>query len=165
MPDQNGKWQDGIMPAAVSVDEKDQRVSCAMAYLNPKVRSRPNLTIRTETYVQRILFEGTRAVGAEVKGKSGTDTVRGREIILACGTIHSPAVLMRSGVGPADELAKHDIPVVAAVPGVGRNLLEHPVVSISCYLNSKGRLWKLDRHHTQTHIRLSSNLPIVRRAT
>jgi 5-(hydroxymethyl)furfural/furfural oxidase len=158
VPDQNGKWQDGIMPAAVSVDEKDRRVSCAMAYLTPQVRARPNLTIRTETYVQRILFEGMRAVGAEVKNAKGTETVRGREIVLTCGTIHSPAVLMRSGVGPADELAKHNIPVVAAVPGVGRNLLEHPVVSISCYLNRKGRLWKLDRHHTQAHVRLSSRV-------
>ena len=61
------------MPATVSVDEKDQRVSCAMAYLTSKVRARPNLTIRTETYVQRIVFEGTRAVGAEVKSKSGSD--------------------------------------------------------------------------------------------
>jgi 5-(hydroxymethyl)furfural/furfural oxidase len=72
--------------------------------------------------------------------------------------MHSPALLMRSGVGPADELERHGIPVVAAVPGVGRNLLEHPVVSISCYLNRAGRLWKLDRHHTQAHVRFSSHL-------
>jgi 5-(hydroxymethyl)furfural/furfural oxidase len=65
---------------------------------------------------------------------------------------------MRSGIGPTDELARHGIPVVAALPGVGRNLIEHPVVSISCYLNRKGRLWKFDRHHTQTHVRFSSRL-------
>ena len=158
VPDQNGKWQDGIMPAAVSVDERDRRVSCAMAYLTPAVRARPNLAIMTETYVRRIMFDGIRAVGAEIDKGGATKIVRGREIVLTCGTIHSPAVLMRSGVGPADELARHGIPVVAMVPGVGRNLLEHPVVSISCYLNRKGRLWKLDRHHTQAHVRFSSRV-------
>lgn len=157
-PDQNGEWEDGVMPATVSVDEKDRRVTCAIAYLTPKVRARPNLKIMTGTEVQRILFEGTRAVGAEIRTGAGIDTVRGREIVVACGTINSPAVLMRSGVGPVDELSKHGIPIVASVPGIGQNLLEHPVVSISCYLNRKGRLWKLERHHTQAHVRFSSRV-------
>lgn len=156
--DQNGKWEDGVMPTTVSVDENDRRVSCATAYLTPEVRARSNLKIMTETQVRRILFEGTRAVGAEIKKGAGVETVRGQEIILTCGTINSPAVLMRSGVGPAGELSRHGIPVVASVPGIGRNLIEHPVVSISCYLNRKGRLWKLDRHHTQAHVRFSSRL-------
>lgn len=158
LPDQNGKWEDGVMPTTVSVDEKDQRVSCAIAYLTPEVRARPNLKIMTGAQVQRILFEGMRAVGAEVKTGGTTDTVRGREIIVTCGTINSPALLMRSGLGPPDELSKHGIPVVASVPGIGRNLIEHPVVSISCYLNRRGRLWKFDRHHTQAHVRFSSHV-------
>ena len=58
VPDQNGKWEDGVMPVPTSIDENDRRVSCAMAYLTPAVRRRPNLTIRTETYVRRILFDG-----------------------------------------------------------------------------------------------------------
>lgn len=158
LPDQNGKWEDGVMPTTVSVDENDQRVSCATAYLTPNVRARPNLKIMTETQVQRILFDGVRAVGAEIRTGATIDTVRGREIVVTCGTINSPAVLMRSGVGPVDELSKHGIPVVASVPGIGRNLIEHPVVSISCYLNRMGRLWKLDRHHTQAHVRFSSRV-------
>ena len=157
--DQNGKWQDGVMPVPASIDEHDQRVSCAMAYLTPAVRRRPNLTIRTETFIRRILFEGTRAVGAEISRGGVDETVRGREIILTCGAIHSPAMLMRSGVGPADELAKHGVPVVAALPGVGRNLIEHPSVSVSCYLDRAGRLTNLDRHHTQAQVRFSSGLP------
>ena len=66
VPDQNGAWQDGVMPVPTSIDERDRRVSCAMAYLTPQVRARANLTIRTETYVRRILFTGPRASGAEI---------------------------------------------------------------------------------------------------
>jgi 5-(hydroxymethyl)furfural/furfural oxidase len=159
VPDQNGKWQDGVMPVPASIDEHDQRVSCAMAYLTPAVRRRPNLIIRTETYIRRILFEGTRAIGAEISRGGADETVHGREIILTCGAIHSPAVLMRSGVGAPDALGKHGVPVVAALAGVGRNLIEHPSVSVSCYLDRAGRLTNLDRHHTQAQVRFSSRLP------
>ena len=157
--DQNGEWQDGVMPVAASIDERDRRVSCALVYLTPDARRRKNLTIRTETYVRRILFEGTRATGAEIARGDHVETVQGRELILTCGAIHSPAVLMRSGVGAPDELARHDIPVTGALPGVGRNLIEHPSVSISCYLGRPGRLADLERHHTQAHVRFSSRLP------
>ncbi len=158
VPDQNGAWQDGVMPLPTSIDENDRRVSCAYAYLTPAVRRRPNLTIRTETFVRRILFDGTRATGAEIAADGKTETVRGHEIILTCGTIHSPAVLMRSGVGAPDELAQHGIAVTAALPGVGRNLLEHPSVSISCYLARHGRLADQGRHHTQVQARFSSGM-------
>jgi 5-(hydroxymethyl)furfural/furfural oxidase len=159
VPDQNGKWEDGVMPVATSIDENDRRVSCAMAYLTPAVRARKNLTIRTETLVRRILFEGTRAIGAEIANGGGSEIVQGRELILTCGAIHSPALLMRSGVGAPDELARHGIAPVAALPGVGRNLIEHPSVSVSCYLRHDGRLHNLERHHTQAQVRFSSRLP------
>jgi 5-(hydroxymethyl)furfural/furfural oxidase len=158
IPDQNGVWRDGIMPVAASVDENGQRVSCAFAYLSPQVRQRPNLRVVTETSVRRILFENSRAVGADLAGPNGEETVRAREVVLSCGSIHSPAVLMRSGVGDADQLAAHGIPVVRNLPGVGRNLIEHPVVSVSCYLDRRGRLANLERHHTQAHLRFSSGL-------
>lgn len=157
--DQNGRWEDGVMPVPTSIDENDRRVSCAMAYLTPAVRARKNLTIRTETYVRRILFTGARATGAEIASPRTTEIVKGREVILTCGAIHSPAVLMRSGVGAPDELATHGVGVVAAVPGVGRNLIEHPSVSVSCYLHHHGRLHDLERHHTQAQVRFSSKLP------
>jgi len=156
--DQNGAWQDGMMPVPTSIDENDRRVSTAMAYLSPEVRRRKNLMIRTESYVRRILFEGKRATGAEIAHAGGAEIVQGRETILTCGTIHSPAVLMRSGVGAPDELGKHDIAVINALPGVGRNLIEHPSVSISCYLGRAGRLANLERHHTQAQVRFSSRL-------
>src|ERR1041384_1094677 len=130
-----------------------------MAYLTPAVRARKNLTVRTETVVRRILFEGTRAVGAEIARGGETETARGREIILTRGAIHSPAMLMRSGIGAPDVLAKHGVEVVAGLPGVGRNLIEHPSVSVSCYLHHHGRLHNLERHHTQAQVRFSSKLP------
>jgi len=159
--DQNGRWEDGVMPVPTSIDEHDRRVSCAMGYLTQAVRARRNLTIRTETSVRRILFEGTRAAGAEIARGDQTETVQGREIILTCGAIHSPAMLMRSGIGAPDELARHGVEVIAAVPGVGRNLIEHPSVSVSCYLHHGGRLHNRERHHTQAQVRFSSRLPGV----
>ena len=158
VPDQNGAWQDGVMPVSCSVDEQQQRVSCALAYLSPPVRARPNLRIATETYVRRIVFEGRRAVGAEIVHGGESETVSAEEVVLSCGAIHSPAVLMRSGIGRPDEITAHGIPMVHALPGVGRNLIEHPVVSISCYLARAGRLANLERHHTQAHLRFSSGL-------
>ena len=159
VPDQNGAWQDGAMPVPTSIDERDRRVSCAMAYLTPQVRRRKNLTIRTETYVRRILFDGARATGAEIARGDQNEIVQGRELILTCGAIHSPAVLLRTGVGAPDELARHGIGIVAPLPGVGRNLVEHPSVSISCYLDREARLADLTRHHTQMQVRFSSRLP------
>jgi 5-(hydroxymethyl)furfural/furfural oxidase len=158
VPDQNGAWQDGVMQVPTSIDENDRRVSCAFAYLTPSVRARPNLTVRTDTLIRRILFEGKRASGVEIAQNGRTETVSGREIVLTCGTIHSPAVLMRSGVGAPDELSRHGIAVAHGLPGVGRNLIEHPSVSVSVYLNRNGRLANAERHHTQAQVRFSSGV-------
>ncbi len=158
LADQNGRWQDGVMQATTTVDEHGRRVSCALAYLTERVRARPNLAVLTETMVERIAFEGARAVGAEISRGGERATVRAREVVLSCGTVHSPAVLMRSGVGPAAALERLAIPVVAARAGVGANLIEHPVVSVSCYLARGARMTDLARHHTQAHLRFSSGL-------
>ncbi|MGH7044256.1 MAG: GMC family oxidoreductase [Acetobacteraceae bacterium] len=158
LADQNGRWEDGIMRVAVSVDEAGQRVSCALAYLTEAVRARPNLRVITEAHVRRIVFDGRVAVGAEIQVAGKTELVHARQTILSCGTIHSPALLMRSGVGPVAALRALEIPVVAARAGVGQNLVEHPVVSISCYLGRSGRLANLQRHHTQAHFRFSSGV-------
>ena len=158
VPDQNGTWQDGVMPVSCSVNEVKQRVTCAIAYLSPAVRSRPNLRVVTETYVNRIVFEGKQAVGAEIVRNGAPEMVRAHEVVVSCGSIHSPALLLRSGIGHPEDMTPLGIPVVHALPGVGRNLIEHPVVSISCYLNRAGRLANLERHHTQAHLRFSSGV-------
>jgi 5-(hydroxymethyl)furfural/furfural oxidase len=158
LADQNAEWRDGFMPTAVSADEKRQRVSCALVYLPPAVRARPNLRIVTRTFVRRIVFDGRRATAAEIQGSGALETVRGRQVVLACGAIYSPAVLMRSGIGPGAHLQQLGIPVLASMGGVGQNLIEHPVASVACLLTPEGRLRILDRHHTQAHVRFSSRL-------
>ncbi|WP_309085746.1 GMC family oxidoreductase N-terminal domain-containing protein [Chelativorans sp.] len=157
--DQNGIWQDGYMPVTASVDENGHRVSCAYAYLTSEVRSRRNLTVLTETLVERITFAGKEATGAILRDGSGaTRSVGARETVLSCGTIHSPAMLMRSGVGPTSELSALGIECIADRRGVGRNLIEHPVISVSCLLDRSARMHNPARHHTQAHFRYSSGV-------
>ncbi|WP_407049847.1 GMC family oxidoreductase [Methyloraptor flagellatus] len=105
--DQNGPWQDGTFRGVVAVDDAGERQPTALVYLTPDVRRRPNLRILTGHQANRILFDGTRAIGAEVAGPDGTPkAIAAAEVILAAGAIHSPALLLRSGVGPAGDLAK-----------------------------------------------------------
>ena len=91
VPDQNGKWEDGVMPVPTSIDENDRRVSCAMAYLTPAVRARKNLTIRTETSVRRILFRARARPAPRSRAAIKPKPCRGARSILTCGAIHSPA--------------------------------------------------------------------------
>ena len=93
------------------------RLSTAIAYLLP-ARQRLNLTIRSQCLVGRVLFEGERAVGIELS-RYGAETVFGRRITLAAGAIGSPAILMRSGVGPKAALRDLGIDPVVDLPGVG----------------------------------------------
>jgi choline dehydrogenase-like flavoprotein len=80
--------------------------------------------------VRRVIFSGNRATGVEVHADGRRVEVTGREIILAAGAIASPQLLLVSGVGPSDVLARHEIGVVESLSGVGRNLSDHPVVNV-----------------------------------
>jgi choline dehydrogenase-like flavoprotein len=106
------------------------RWSTAIAYLNP-ARHRLNLTIRPHSRVRRIIFDGDRAVAVEVASGGEKFIVQGEEIILSAGAICSPHLLMLSGVGPADQLRSFDIPVLRDLPGVGRNLRDHPYCNVT----------------------------------
>ena len=99
---------------------RGRRCSAADAYLRPAL-GRPNLELRTNAHVTRVVFEGTRAAGVEVDG----EIVRAREVVLCGGTVNSPQLLLLSGVGPRPELERHGIPVVHDAPGVGANLQDH----------------------------------------
>lgn len=106
------------------------RWSTADAYLKP-VRKRPNLAVVTEAHATRIIFEGTRAVGVEYdKGGVMVTALARKEVILCGGAVNSPQLLMLSGIGDKDELARHGIPVVAHAPEVGRNLSDHLMVPV-----------------------------------
>ncbi|ATQ44400.1 GMC family oxidoreductase [Caulobacter mirabilis] len=101
------------------------RWSAARAFLKPAL-ARPNLRLETGVQVERVLFEDRRAVGVRFRRGGRAFDVRARgEVILAAGAIGSPQILQLSGVGPADWLGDLGLPVVAARPGVGRNLQDH----------------------------------------
>ena len=105
------------------------RMSTAITYLDA-CRRRLNLTIRANVLARRITFDGNRAVGVEADSGGETFIVEGEEIILSAGAIHSPHLLLLSGVGPAGELRPFGIEPVLDLPGVGRGMKNHPSVSI-----------------------------------
>lgn len=110
---------------------RGRRASTARRYLYPALR-RGNLTLLGETQTTRILFEGRRAVGVQVVRHGVVSEIRAeREVILSGGAYNSPKLLMLSGIGPADELAALGLKVVQDLPGVGRNLQEHPGVAMT----------------------------------
>jgi choline dehydrogenase len=132
IPDINGGMRQGISLGSRNV-VGHVRVNAGLAYLTPEVRDRPNLTIRQATQVGRIEFDGPSAVGIRLTdGK----LIAGREVVLCSGAYGSPAVLMRSGIGPASDLESLGIPVVADLP-VGQGLRDHPAF-FSTYALKKG---------------------------
>ncbi|HXH97395.1 MAG TPA: choline dehydrogenase [Gaiellaceae bacterium] len=117
--DVNGYRQEGFAKFDRTI-HRGRRLSAARAYLHPAMR-RPNVEVRCRTFVERIVFEGTRAVGVQVGGEA----IRAGEVILCGGAINSPQLLQLSGVGEAGELAPLGVEVVHDLPGVGKNLQDH----------------------------------------
>jgi 5-(hydroxymethyl)furfural/furfural oxidase len=157
LPDQNGKFEDGYYPIAIS-NENEQRVSAAMGYLDAKTRGRTNLTIRSGCRVSRLLFDGNRCIGVEMEIGESLVCERAREVIVSAGAIHSPALLMRSGVGPGAHLETIGVPLVADVPGVGQNLTEHPAIALAAYIRKPARINGRTRRHIMLGWRYSSGL-------
>lgn len=123
-PDFNGAVQTGIGFYQVT-QRAGRRCSTAVAYLRP-VRSRANLEIVTGGLAERVLFEGTRAVGIRYRrGRRVMEARADREVILAAGAVNSPHLLMLSGIGPAPDLEACGVDVVVNLPGVGCNLQDH----------------------------------------
>jgi choline dehydrogenase len=127
--DVNGYRQEGFAAFDRNIHQ-GRRLSAAQAYLKP-VRRRRNLTIRTRTFVTRVVFDGRRAVAVEIERRGGgTERIEAGEIILAGGAFNSPQVLQLSGVGRAADLEALGIDVVADVPAVGQHLQDHLEVYI-----------------------------------
>ena len=160
LPDQNGEFADGYFPVTHS-NQEEQRVSAAMGYLDRETRKRANLTISTNTQVSELLFEGTRCVGVRARIDGREQEFRGREVILSCGAIHSPAHLLRAGIGPVGHLKAMGIPVVAGLEGVGQRLMDHPSISLSSFIRRGARMNGHTRRHVQVGLRYSSGLPGV----
>lgn len=121
--DYNGARQDGFGEMEQTI-WRGRRWSAANAYLKPALK-RPNCRL-IRGLARRVVIEGGRATGVEVSRHGKVETIRaGREVILAASAINSPKLLMLSGIGPAEELKRHGLPVLADRPGVGRNLQDH----------------------------------------
>ena len=140
--DFNGARQDGVGYYQVT-QRGGRRWSAADAYLHPAAE-RPNLTVRTDALVTAVEIEGGRAIGVRYLHRGAEEfAVADAEIILACGTIGSPQLLMLSGVGPADHLREHNIPVMCDSPGVGANLSDHPIVPAIWSTPRTRGLWEM----------------------
>jgi 5-(hydroxymethyl)furfural/furfural oxidase len=162
LPDQNGEFVEGYFPVTHS-NHAEQRVSAAMGYLDSETRSRANLTISTDTQVEQLLFEGTRCVGVKAQVDGREEEFRGREVVLSCGAIHSPAHLLRAGIGPVGHLREMGIPIVMGLEGVGQRLMDHPSIALSSFIRSGARMNEHTRRHIQVALRYSSGLPGVPR--
>jgi choline dehydrogenase len=143
--DYNGPEQDGV--AMFQVTQRDgKRWSAADAFLRPAIK-RPNLEVRTGVQVLGVEVRDGRAVGVRVgRRRGGSELIEaGAEVILAAGAIQSPQLLMLSGIGPADELRGLGIDVVHDLPGVGRNLQDHPFVTLIWEVTDTDTLYGADK--------------------
>ncbi len=156
--DQNGEFvPDGYFPITIS-NLYDRRVSAAIGYLDNGTRKRKNLTISAETQVMALLFEGTKCVGVKARVKGQEQEFRAKEVIVSSGAIHSPAHLLRAGIGPAGQLRDLGIEVRANLAGVGQRLMDHPSVSVSSFIKPESRINGMTRRHILLALRYSSDI-------
>ena len=148
-PDFNGTSQIGV-GFYQFMNRHGRRSSAAYAYLAPQERN-PNLTVRLHARVARIVIENGRACGVVYRDKSGQEhTARASgEVVLAAGALVTPQLLMLSGLGPAEHLARHGITCISDLSGVGQNLIDHPEVPITAIANGpygyfrQGEGWRM----------------------
>jgi choline dehydrogenase-like flavoprotein len=145
-PDFNGALQEGAGIYQTTI-KGNRRCSAATGYLKP-VLNRKNLTLIVGALVQRIRFEGNRAVGIDYYQGGEIDTVRATsEVIVTSGAIGTPKLMLLSGIGPAAHLKSHDITVVQDLPGVGQNLTDHFGIDIVAELKGHESLDKYNEPH------------------
>jgi len=123
-PDMNGDYQEGFGMFDTTI-HNGERASASKYYLNP-AKNRKNLNIFSNSFVEKIIFDGKKAIGFEVKIKNRVEKIYAeKELILSCGSINSPHLLMLSGIGDAEHLIEKGINVVHDLKGVGKNLQDH----------------------------------------
>ena len=121
--DVNGYQQEGFGKFDQTI-YRGRRYNAARAYIHP-VKQRENLNIKTKTLVTKIIFEGKKAIGVEIKKGTGIERIYANEIISCGGAINSPQLLQLSGIGSPDHLTKMEIDVLHELKGVGQNLQDH----------------------------------------
>ncbi|MGL4637931.1 MAG: GMC family oxidoreductase [Beijerinckiaceae bacterium] len=156
--DQNGEWRDGVFAQAVNLDEKLQRVPTSLAWLTQDVRKRPNLTVITGVSVSRLITAEQSVTGVMLNLGAAEVPVRAREVIVSAGALQTPALLMRSGIGPSAHLKERGINPVKHLAGVGQNLMEHPYAGVALYLPHQSRMRHDNAHHIPAVWRFSSGL-------
>lgn len=127
--DVNDPTKVGVGPHAMNKID-GQRISAARGYLPARVRARKNLSIMADSIVRRVIVKNGRAQGVEIERHGRVRDVFGDRVVVCGGAIATPGILLRSGIGPAKELARLGIEMVSDVPGVGARLLDHPGVAI-----------------------------------
>lgn len=132
-PDLNVPDPWGVCSSPYNIRE-GRRQSTVVAYLDP-ARSRPNLKVISEAQALSLILSGTTVEGARYEKDGKVQTALGAQVVLSAGVYHTPQILMLSGIGPPAELARHGIEVLHALPGVGENYQDHPVV----YMTFEGR--------------------------
>jgi choline dehydrogenase len=155
-PDHNAPRTHGLSPYAFN-GRNGRRVSTNDAYLEP-ARDRANLTVRGEVCVDRVLVEaghgtGARAVGVRALVDGDPVEFRAGQVIVCAGAVHSPAILLRSGIGPADDLRALGIEVRADLP-VGAGLQDHPLISLALSLRDGAQKQEQGSRHGRYCIRL-----------
>lgn len=151
--DHNDPDAEGAGPHAMNKLE-GRRMSAARCYLDWRTRARRNLRIMDRTTVRRVLFEGRRAVGVEVERDGIVERIEAKKVVLCGGAIATPGVLLRSGVGGREDLARIGVEQVADVPAVGAHLLDHPGAAF--FLLPKPGVVDLAGPLIQTALRLRS---------
>ncbi len=161
--DFNGATQDGA--GLYQVTHKNaQRHSAADAFLRAAM-ARPNLNVLTEAHATRIVIQNNRAAGVAYHRKGRNEEARSaKEVLLAGGAVNSPQLLMLSGIGPADDLKRAGIQAVHALPGVGKNLQDHPMLSVGYIckkrvsLDTAETVWNIARYLAVKSGPLASNV-------
>ena len=141
----------------VSQDQQG-RSTTARCYLTAAVRRRSNLAILADTQVTALRFDGLRASGAVVRQGGVSRPIAARQVILCAGALHSPALLLRAGIGPAAELQALGITPLVDRRGVGRDLQNHPYLQFAITLPPRSRMRPDLRHFAITGVRLSSGI-------
>lgn len=127
--DHNDPTTTGYGPHAMNKVD-GERMSALRCYLTPDVRARANLEIRADTLVRRVLFDGKRVRGIEVETKGEVSELRCKQLVLAAGAIATPAILLRSGVGPESKVRAMGVDPVHALDAVAERLLDHPGAAV-----------------------------------
>ncbi len=156
--DMNADFRDGYGAVPMS-NWPSKRASAAICYLDSSVRARSNLRIANGTTATGLNFDGGRVTGVVARRGKEQTTFRAREVILAAGGIHSPAFLLRCGIGPQEHLRELGIEVRRNLRGVGENLANHAIIFIGLLQRPEARQAASVRPHPMTAFRYSSGLP------